>query len=429
MSGADVIIIGGGPSGALTAMLLARAGVDVLVIDRSTFPRAKACGDCLSAEATALLQRNDLLHDVLALPHAEIRGWRIYSPSGHFFQAEFSDVAYNSAVLGAIAVERAVLDDVILQRARDAGARVLENTRVQDLVCDGDVVTGVVIRDGDTNALQRLDARHVIGSDGLRSMTARRMGAISAPPHARKMSFTLHANATLDFDDFGEMHAGDGICMGVAAVNAGRDRWNITLVADAARFGRDAATNATEFFVRSAATLRGLRNRIAPAVIRASMNGALASGPFDAPTDRIAFAGASLVGDAAGYFDPFTGQGVYHGMRCAELLAAAILDRTRSSGVLERGLTLSDYQAAARNVTRAPRRLQRVIDLVLSHPALADRAIERIARAPDVARAIIDVTGDVAPVRSLLRPSIGRSLLFPRGTRRTTTRTATGHAP
>jgi 2-polyprenyl-6-methoxyphenol hydroxylase-like FAD-dependent oxidoreductase len=73
---AEVLVVGGGPAGAATALLLARAGRDVMLLDRAAFPRPKPCGDCLSVGATALLRRLELLPDVLAAAHGRIDGWR-----------------------------------------------------------------------------------------------------------------------------------------------------------------------------------------------------------------------------------------------------------------------------------------------------------------------------------------------------------------
>src|SRR4051812_48925046 len=173
----DVIVVGGGPAGAMTAMLLARNGVSVTLLDRARFPRPKPCGDCLSAEATRLLERNGLLQKVLASPHAELRGWRIYAPAGHHFEAEFADVAYSPFnVRGAISIERAHLDNVLLDAARESGVDVREGEYVVDVIERDAVVCGITT--GAIHNTREIFAKHIVGADGLRSVIARRLGAV-----------------------------------------------------------------------------------------------------------------------------------------------------------------------------------------------------------------------------------------------------------
>jgi flavin-dependent dehydrogenase len=252
-------------------------------------------------------------------------------------------------------------------------------------------------------------ARHVVGADGLRSLIARRLGAVARAPALRKLSLTAHVDGPLPFDEFGEMHVGEGLCAGIAPVRSDLRRWNVTVVADADRYGRVVACDAAAFFRDALEAMHGLRGRVAAAV--PGDVDLLASGPFDTPMRRIAFTGASLVGDAAGYFDPFTGQGIYHGMRGAELLAHALVDALRPTS--HTAVTAEGYTDALRALMRGPRRLQKAIDSVLARPAFANRAIARLDRAPAAAHALIRVTGDVAPVASLLSPGVARSVLFP----------------
>ncbi|MEO5509022.1 MAG: NAD(P)/FAD-dependent oxidoreductase [Longimicrobiales bacterium] len=406
----DVIVTGAGPAGSMTAMILARAGVSVLLLDRALFPRPKPCGDCLSAEASRLLQRHGLLQDVVRIPHALLRGWRIFAPDGRHFAATFQDEgAHPEADAYAFAIERSLFDAVLLNAARSAGADVREGVRVDDVCMDGDSVCGVSAHSLLDVEVMRLTARHVVGADGLRSLVARRLGAVARPPALRKLSLTAHIDGPLPFDDFGEMHVGEGLCAGIAPVRAARDRWNVTVVADSDRYGRVVAHNAASFFRHALETLPGLRGRIAHVVPDGIEM--LASGPFDAPMRRIEFNGSSLVGDAAGYFDPFTGQGIYHGMRAAEILAHALIDALHSTP--HGAVTAAGYTDASRSLLRGPRRLQKAIDSVLARPAFANRAIARLARAPAAARALIQVTSDVAPVVSLLSASVARSVLFP----------------
>jgi flavin-dependent dehydrogenase len=272
------------------------------------------------------------------------------------------------------------------------------------------VVEGVT-----TQAHETVRAQHVVGADGLRSVIARKLGAV-ATPGVRKLSLTAHVDRDLQCGDFGEMHVGDGVCAGVAPLDREHTRWNLTVVADADRFGRAAARDARAFFIDAIATLPALQRIIAQLDDIGPLH---ASGPFDSPRRAITYPGASLVGDAAGYFDPFTGQGIYHGMRAAEMLAKALTSalrdgtRDRSRGRTAAPVVADGYAHDARRLTRGPRRLQKAIDMVLSRPRLADRAIRRLAHAPAAAQAILDVTGDMAPVRSLFSTHVARSLMLP----------------
>ncbi|HSJ30219.1 MAG TPA: NAD(P)/FAD-dependent oxidoreductase [Longimicrobiales bacterium] len=416
---ADVIIVGAGPAGALTALLLARAGVDVLLLDRAAFPRAKACGDCLSMGATALLRRNGLLDRLLRAPHALLRGWRIVAPDGSAFDAHFeagaharvADPRTSRAISSgsdngpeltrcALSVERAIFDALLVEAALDAGAR-FEQQAVTDLAYDAHGrVSGVRTRTGP------IPARVTVGADGLRSVVATRLGA-RAPGALRKLSLTFHLPVD-GVGDAGEMHVGHGVSAGVAPVDS-HGMCNLTLVADAHRFGRAAAADGHAFAFAAFESLPLLRGRVPRSALRDASW--LASGPFDRPVRRVAFDGAVLIGDAAGYYDPFTGQGVHQALASAELLAPSIL------AALDAGdpsaASFSGYVRSRARLLRGARFVQHGIDHVLRRPATANRAIARIRRAPDFARTIIAVTGDVAPVRSLFSPRILSGLLIP----------------
>ena len=415
----DAIVVGAGPAGSATALLLARAGHEVLLLDRRAFPRPKPCGDCLSPEASRVLDRLGLLVDVLAARPARLRGWRIISPCGHAFEATFATAANGDPrVETAISLRRELLDAVLLEGARRAGADARTGIHVTDVIRDtAGCVSGVEARDHGGRTL-RLHARLVIGADGLRSVIARRLGLIRRGPKLRKLSLTAHVRGVADLGGFGEMHLAAGACVGVAPVEevdgddvAPSALANVTLVVDAGRFGRDAARDPHAFFARALARFPALAARLPPLEPRLRL---LASGPFDWPTRTVVADGAALVGDAASYFDPFTGQGIHQALASAELLAEEADRALRSGDVSARAL--QRYAARRRRALREARLLQHLIDHVVRRPRLADAAVRRLARAPAAAAALIAATGDLLPPRRLLSPAVALSFVF--GSRR-----------
>lgn len=391
---ADVVVVGGGPAGSVTALLLARAGLSVLLVERRQFPRAKPCGDCLSPAANRILTRIGVMPDVLRAGPALLEGWQLIAPDGSAFHARFNDISSDPLDDTALALRRDVFDRVLLDHAQAAGVRIMHDVQVTDVLRHADgAVAGVRARWYDQPVL--IESRLTVGADGLRSIIARRLRAHARRPRLRKASFTVHV--THDSDSrMGEMRVAAGACLGIAPVEAGSGprTHNFTLVVN----GRGLATRAGSRTI--------LREGLRTFGIAADIEGAeiLASGPFDWPVRHVVCDGAALVGDAAGYYDPFTGEGIYHALAGAELLAeqaSAALAGPRADRA-----ALRTYAAEHRRLTRPARRVQRMIEFVCARPRLADLAFRRIGRRPDIARALVGVTGDIMPPRSLISPRL-----------------------
>ncbi len=402
---ADAIVVGAGPAGATTALRLARAGVRVLLLDRAAFPRSKPCGDCLSAAATDLLRELGLLDRVLDAGAATLEGWRIFAPDGTMAVGRFHDSP-------SLALERRRLDAVLLDAAREAGAG-FHQAHVTDLVRTDGRVRGVVVRlpDGPT---RRLTAPLVIGADGLRSVVARRLGRVRRPPRLRKVSLTAHFPAR-DTLRCGEMHILADACIGYAP--SGSDTRNLTVVvgADSALARRGPAAVLRDHLGAAPGLESRLEDALAPAV-ELGDDEILASGPFDWPSRGPVAHGAALVGDAAGYYDPFTGQGIHQGMAAGVLLADAVASVLADSPTLSEpdlDRALRQYARRKRRLTRPVRRFQWAVEQAISRPWLADRAVDRLARAPAAARRVVEVAGDLRRPRSLLSPAVALSFLFP----------------
>lgn len=375
----DVIVIGGGPAGSTVASLLAARGHHVLVLERAAFPRPKPCGESVNPGAVRELAALGALDEVRALPHAEVGGWRILPVMGPAFEGRFPEGQRG------IAVARDAFDRVLLDRAAAAGAEVATGRRVADLLACGGAVRGVVDGEG-----RRVTARFVVGADGLRSVAVRRLGLLRRPPRLRKVALTAHV-AGWDAGHGGEMHLLPGGCVGIAPVGDGVA--NVVVVVNggaSARIGgdRDGFFDET---VRAVSALSAVR-RIGP--VRAT-------GPFDWPTRGVTAAGALLVGDAAGYYDPFTGQGIYRALRGARFAAVAVdallLDARRAPAALRA------YERAHRREIARGVWLQRAIEAATTRPRLFAPLAAAFHRWPAAADRMIAATGNLGPARNFLR--------------------------
>ena len=162
---ADVVVVGAGPAGAAAAISAARAGRDVVVIDRATFPRDKCCGDGLTALALRLSERLGL--DPTTIPSwTAIGGATVSSPSGYTAHFPLPD---GPGIHAAVA-RRVEYDAALVDLAREAGAKVLDGHALIDVRETDDRV--VVDADG----LGSIHARYAVAADGMWSPTRKALG-------------------------------------------------------------------------------------------------------------------------------------------------------------------------------------------------------------------------------------------------------------
>ena len=168
----DAIVIGSRCAGAPTAMLLARAGRRVLVVDRATFPSDVLSGHTIQPAAVARLQRWGLLDKVLATG----------VPFTTKVRFDFGPVVLEGepapvdGINQSVSIRRTILDTLLTAEAADAGAEVRQGFTVQELLWDGGRVVGIRGRDA-TGASVEERAHIVVGADGARSFVARQVGA------------------------------------------------------------------------------------------------------------------------------------------------------------------------------------------------------------------------------------------------------------
>jgi flavin-dependent dehydrogenase len=404
----DAVIVGAGPAGAATAVHLARAGARVLVIDRTSFPRHKPCSEYLSPESTRLLERlgGDVLGAVERAAPAKLYGMKVIAPNGLEMCGRFSaDHEYPSPRPYSFALPRIAFDQILRDAAERAGAVVWEGVAVEELQGGDGGIEGVRVRTaGGTHDV--VEARVVVAADGLHSLVARRLRLArrSAPS---RIAFTAHVADVEGVDGMGELHVGECGYVGMGPIGGGVTTVALVLPrAELRRHPRDVREN----FFAELDRFPGLRGRFDP---RRQVREVLVTGPF-ARWSRRAVAdvgGAMLVGDAADFFDPFTGQGIYSALRGAELVAGVVLPALARNGPMTRAV-LAPYGAARRAVFAGKWVLERLIGLGVGWPALTNRVVSRLARRPHLADLVVGATGNFVPAWRVLSPGVLAQLLW-----------------
>ena len=383
----DAIIVGGGPAGSATAARLAAAGHSVLLLDRAEFPRRKACGECVNPAGVAALHALGAWDAVEAATHARLDGWRIRPGQEEGFRGRFPREVHG------IGIAREVLDTILLEHARGRGAEVLTGVRVTGVLREGGSVVGVRATAGD-GAEREIRARLVVGADGLRSVVVRRLELLRRAPRLRKVALTAHVTGVDAVGrGWGELRALGRGCVGMAEVGGGRCNVTVVVAGDEAREVAGDAAGLVDDALRRFGFADARR-----------VDEVLSTGPFDFPVRRAIVDGALLVGDAAGYYDPFTGQGIFRALRGAEL-AARTVDAALRAGDLS-AAALAPYERDRRRAFGPGERVQHLVEAFVSRPALLRLLSRGFSRRPALGDAIIRVTGDVRPVSSLLSPAL-----------------------
>jgi flavin-dependent dehydrogenase len=390
-----VVVAGAGPAGCAAAIFLKQRGHDVLLVDAARFPRDKVCGESVSPEAWRLLRGMGSEARVRALGPRPIRGMRLTAPDGTSFVGD-----YGRDREPGFALRRCDLDLALLLSVRDARVDVLEETRVSDLCIDDGRVTGVtLLRPGGAEATCR--ARLVIGADGRASRVARRLGLLREHRRLRKFAVRGHWDGMGGLDAYGEMHVGGGGYCGIAPLSDSLA--NVAFVLDQADMA-GAAGDVEGFYRRTLQRWPRIAERLSGARLLAPPR---AIGPLALVARRVSGPGVMLVGDAAGFFDPFTGEGVTLALRGSEM-AAAVASRALRSGDTR---DLSAYDRERDRATRDKFRLNRILERVVQRPALGNLVAARLARRPDLADQLVGIAGDFIPARSALGPRFLWSLV------------------
>ena len=396
----EVAVVGGGPAGAVVAARIARLGHEVVVFERDPHWRWRAGGVFASPASLTALRAAGVDDTTLAEVARPIPAMRVETRGGTSFR-----LTYGADVGGerAVGFDRSRLDPALLDLARGAGAEV----RLGRTVTAVDVDSGrLEVREpgGETSVVA---VRCVVGADGPRSVVARAAGVHATTRLPERIGLTYHlADPDPTACRDARMRVLDDGYVGIAPVAGGRVNvgivlgrwWTSRLIIDGARAVADSIV----------ATIPPIAGDDVAWAAGDPMDTVAGAWPLGNRVTRRAGRRWLLVGDAAGFLDPFTGEGLYRSLASAELAAAAIHARQRGS---ERAF--GAYERAMQRRFLAKDGVSWLVQAFLSQPRLFEYAARRVS-ARDELRATLGLAmGDLIGAGRVLDPRFLVALLAP----------------
>src|SRR5580692_9131345 len=340
---ADVIVVGAGPAGSTTAYYLAQAGLDVLMLEKSTFPREKVCGDGLTPRGVRALV-------AMGISVSEQDGWvrnkglRVIG-AGKRMELPWPELSSYPGY--GLVRPRTDLDQMLARRAEQAGARLLEGVTVTGPVRDDRTgrITGVTAKTAEGERTYR--ARVVVAADGNSSRLSVSMGLRKRDDRPLGVAVRTYYRSPRHDDDYLEswldLWDGDRLLPGygwIFGMGDGTSNVGLGLMNTSAAFGH------TDYHGLLHKWLAGMppewgfteENRTEP------IRGAALPMGFNRTPHY--YQGLLLVGDAGGMVNPFNGEGIAYAMESGEILARTIAQALARARRAETERVLAGYPRA-----------------------------------------------------------------------------------
>lgn len=308
----DIGIVGAGPAGSSAAISLARKGYSVVLVDKSTFPRSKLCGDFLNPINWPFFKGMGIAKDVLSLKPERITSFRLSTFLGH--EASLPFPAQNDHSIFGLGLERSAFDNLLITKAEQVGAVIMQGFRPSGLRQEKD---GWCMMLGSRSTEQRVRSTFLIGADGRNSWVARRLGLTQLNPRLeRYLAFQTHLRSVQGDKGKVEIHIFPGGYAGLARIGGGIS--NLCFVVE-----RELATGHQSIEALMERCL--FQNPFLYEILKNSeIVGSVHSASPVYFSPRCCYgAGFLLVGDAARVVEPVTGEGIYFALKGGALASEA----------------------------------------------------------------------------------------------------------
>ena len=353
----DIGIVGAGPAGSSAAIALARKGYSVVLVDKSTFPRSKLCGDFLNPINWLLFERLGVTAELLSLEHEKITGFRITCFTGE--EASFPFPQQSRQSLFGLGLDRLYFDHLLLKTAQRLGATVLEGRKVGELSRERDqwriALAGL-------QGEEIIRASFLIGADGRNSLVAQRLGlAHPRDSKERFVGFQLHLGGVRRMNYQIQIHLFPGGYAGLAGVGGGIT--NLCFALDKQRINNHSSIDS--ILENCLYKNPHLKESLGAS---AQIGETLSTYPVYTSRKSSWGDGFVLVGDAAYGPEPVTGEGVYFALKSAEL-ASEMIHEAFVRGDLSANQT-ARYEAACKRCLSWREKLNRFNRGLVYHPSL-----------------------------------------------------------
>jgi geranylgeranyl reductase family protein len=391
---ADVVVVGAGPAGSTTAYYLAQAGLDVLLLEKSRFPREKVCGDGLTPRGVKALV-------AMGISVSEQDGWvrnkglRVIG-AGRRLELEWPELSSYPGY--GLVRPRTDLDQMLARRAEQAGARLIEGLTVTGPVLDDRTgrITAVTARPDGAGQERTYAGRVIVAADGNSSRLSVAMGLRKRDDRPLGVAVRTYYRSPRHEDDYLEswldLWDGDRLLPGygwIFGMGDGTSNVGLGLLNTSAAFGH------TDYHALLRRWLKGMpeewgfteENRTEPIRGAALPMGFNRTPPY--------FNGLLLAGDAGGMVNPFNGEGIAYAMESGEILARTIAQALARPARADTERVLAGYPVALRQAYGGYYALGRVFVKAIGRPELMRFATKHGMPRPAVMRFVLKLLANL----------------------------------